>query len=118
MTALSSALEAMANGIAMFETSGAVLTPEATQSIARFLRTATDDARKLERMLERRLTSEHIPPAEAAAVLPPPISDKVVPFRRLASRRAEAALPARPAKSASVTVTAIPIAVKPQEPPQ
>ena len=55
--------------------------------------------------MERRLTSEHIPQAAAAEVLPPPISDKIVPFRRV-----------RPAKSASATV--IPIAVKPQEPPQ
>lgn len=107
MSALSSALEAMADGIAMFETSGAVLTPEAIQSIARFLRTATDDARKLERMLERRLTSEHMPQARCQHDLPPPISDKVVPFRRVAPRHLS---------SASAAV--IPIAVKPQDPPQ
>lgn len=57
MSTLSKSLEDLSKKLELYERDGAVLTPDAVNAIARFMRQAARDAAKIERMLERRLTA-------------------------------------------------------------
>ena len=81
MTALSDSLSALAESFRQLEGHAQVVEPEAMAAIRRFLETAAGDARKLERMLERRLKAECLPGAAAPPGGVPALSGRVVAFR-------------------------------------
>ncbi|MCB1520658.1 MAG: hypothetical protein KDJ37_08785 [Hyphomicrobiaceae bacterium] len=63
MSFLSLSLTSFANSLDAYSEDGAVLKPDAVQSIVTFLLEAARDAQKLERMLERRLKAGELPRA-------------------------------------------------------
>lgn len=66
MSYVSTSLGHFADSLDAYSADGAVLKPDAMQSIVAFLREMAADASKLERMLERRMTDADLPKHRAS----------------------------------------------------